>query len=63
MTGELKQTKNLSLKLEQERGLKLFFKKIETNYDSSSSRIFCVAPLFLSPPIYASNDKKITQFS
>jgi len=33
--------------LELERNLKLFFKKFEANYQSSTSYVFYVAPLLL----------------
>jgi hypothetical protein len=35
--------KNMKLKLE--RGLEFFFKKIEANYHSSLSYVFCIFPL------------------
>jgi hypothetical protein len=43
-----KQTQNEEdMELDLESGLELFSKKIEANYDSSFSCVFCVDPCFL----------------
>jgi hypothetical protein len=36
------------MSLEPKRGVELIFKKIEANYRSSSSCVFCAAPLQLT---------------
>jgi hypothetical protein len=53
----------------REGSIVIFSKKIEANYHSSSSCVFCIAPLlltlkrtFCSPPVQASSHTKIAQF-